>query len=75
MSATTTVLERGIFVDGAVEPVAGETLTITNPATGEIVGRATKADAAAVDRAVRSAPTAEKGPKTSFRRLPGITSR
>jgi acyl-CoA reductase-like NAD-dependent aldehyde dehydrogenase len=54
-----TALERGIFVDGAVEPVAAETLTITNPATGETVGRATKADAAAVDRAVRSAHAAQ----------------
>ena len=35
MATTATALERGIFVDGAVEPVAGETLTITNPATGE----------------------------------------
>ena len=52
-------LERGIFVDGAVEPVAGETLTITNPATGELVGRATTADAAAVDRAVRAAHAAQ----------------
>src|SRR4051794_26011111 len=58
MATTATALERGIFVDGAVEPVAGDTLTIVNPATGEVVGRATKADAAAVDRAVRSAQAA-----------------
>jgi acyl-CoA reductase-like NAD-dependent aldehyde dehydrogenase len=58
MAGTATALERGIFVDGAIEPVAAETLTITNPATGETVGRATRADAAAVDRAVRSAHAA-----------------
>jgi acyl-CoA reductase-like NAD-dependent aldehyde dehydrogenase len=55
---TAIALERGIFVDGAVEPVAAPTLTITNPGTGETVGRATRADAAAVDRAVRSAHAA-----------------
>jgi acyl-CoA reductase-like NAD-dependent aldehyde dehydrogenase len=58
MSATATALERGVFVDGAVQPIAGEALTITNPGTGETVGRATKADAAAVDAAVRSAHAA-----------------
>jgi acyl-CoA reductase-like NAD-dependent aldehyde dehydrogenase len=58
MSATATTLERGVFVDGAVQPIAGEALTITNPGTGETVGRATKADAAAVDAAVRSAHAA-----------------
>ena len=55
---TATVLERGIFVDGAVEPVAAPMLTIANPGTGETVGRATRADAVAVDRAVRSAHAA-----------------
>jgi succinate-semialdehyde dehydrogenase/glutarate-semialdehyde dehydrogenase len=57
MSATAT-LERGAFVDGAVEPADGDTLTITNPATGDLVGRATAATAQTVDRAVRSAQAA-----------------
>jgi acyl-CoA reductase-like NAD-dependent aldehyde dehydrogenase len=58
MAGTATALERGVFLDGAVQPIAGETLTITNPGTGEPVGRVTKADAAAVDAAVRSARAA-----------------
>ena len=51
-------LERGIFVDGAVRPLRGDALTITNPGTGEPVGRVTNADAATVDEAVRSAHAA-----------------
>jgi acyl-CoA reductase-like NAD-dependent aldehyde dehydrogenase len=58
MASTATALERGIFIDGVVEPVGAETLQITNPGTGELVGRATKAGAEAVDRAVRSAHAA-----------------
>jgi acyl-CoA reductase-like NAD-dependent aldehyde dehydrogenase len=58
MAGTATALERGVFLDGAVQPIAGETLTITNPGTGEPVGRVAKADAAAVDAAVRSARAA-----------------
>jgi acyl-CoA reductase-like NAD-dependent aldehyde dehydrogenase len=58
MTTAASVLERGTFVDGAVQPIAGETLTITNPGTGETVGRVTKAGAAAVDGAVRSAHAA-----------------
>src|SRR5215210_7142543 len=58
MGATATALERGIFLDGAVQQIAGDTLTIANPGTGETVGRATKAGAAAVDAAVRSAHAA-----------------
>jgi succinate-semialdehyde dehydrogenase/glutarate-semialdehyde dehydrogenase len=53
--AVATALERGIFLDGAVQPIADETLSISNPGTGEVVGRATRADTAAVDAAVRSA--------------------
>jgi acyl-CoA reductase-like NAD-dependent aldehyde dehydrogenase len=56
--AVATALERGIFLDGAVQPIADETLAIVNPGTGEAVGRATRADAAAVDAAVRSAHAA-----------------
>ncbi|HEY3186233.1 MAG TPA: aldehyde dehydrogenase family protein [Solirubrobacteraceae bacterium] len=56
MSATAaTALERGVFVDGAARPIAGATLEITNPGTGELVGSVTRADADAVDEAVRSA--------------------
>src|SRR3954452_7661198 len=58
MASTATVLERGIFVDGAVQPIAGDVLTIANPGTGEPVGRATKAGAEEVDAAVRSAHAA-----------------
>jgi acyl-CoA reductase-like NAD-dependent aldehyde dehydrogenase len=58
MAGTATALERGIFLDGAVQPIADETLRIVNPGTGELVGRATRADAAAVDAAVRSAHAA-----------------
>src|SRR5699024_8673397 len=51
-------LERGIFVDGAVQPVGAETLQIVNPGTGEVVGQATKAGTDEVDAAVRSAHAA-----------------
>jgi acyl-CoA reductase-like NAD-dependent aldehyde dehydrogenase len=54
MTATATTLERGVFLDGAVQPIADETLTITHPGNGELVGRATRATADDVDRAVRS---------------------
>jgi len=53
--STATVLERGAFVDGAAAPIEGETLTITDPATGAVVGRVTSSSAEVVDRAVRSA--------------------
>jgi acyl-CoA reductase-like NAD-dependent aldehyde dehydrogenase len=49
------ILERGIFLDGEVQPIAGEALTITHPANDELVGRVTRATAGDVDRAVRSA--------------------
>jgi acyl-CoA reductase-like NAD-dependent aldehyde dehydrogenase len=58
MAGTATALARGIFVDGAVEPIGPDALQITNPGTGEAVGRATSAGAADVDRAVRSAHAA-----------------
>jgi acyl-CoA reductase-like NAD-dependent aldehyde dehydrogenase len=56
--STVTALERGIFLDGAVQPVGAETLEILNPGTGEVVGRATKAGADEVDAAARSAHAA-----------------
>jgi acyl-CoA reductase-like NAD-dependent aldehyde dehydrogenase len=56
MSATTaTTLQRGIFLDGVVQPIEGDTLSITDPGTGELVGDVTRATADAVDAAVRSA--------------------
>jgi succinate-semialdehyde dehydrogenase/glutarate-semialdehyde dehydrogenase len=56
--STATALERGAFVDGAVEPIEGDALTITDPATGEHVGRVTSSSAQTVDRAVRAADAA-----------------
>jgi acyl-CoA reductase-like NAD-dependent aldehyde dehydrogenase len=58
MSATDTVLERGVFLDGAVRPIDGDAADIRNPGTGELVGRVALADEATVDRAVRSAHAA-----------------
>jgi acyl-CoA reductase-like NAD-dependent aldehyde dehydrogenase len=51
-------LERGIFVDGRAHALEGEALTITNPGTGELVGRAANASPEAVDAAVRVAHAA-----------------
>ena len=51
-------LARGCFIDGSVEPVGGDTLSIHDPATGELVGTVTAATASDVDRAVRSAHAA-----------------
>jgi acyl-CoA reductase-like NAD-dependent aldehyde dehydrogenase len=56
--ATPPILEQGIFLDGGVQPLEGETLTIANPATGDVVGRVTAASAEQVDEAVRSAHAA-----------------
>ena len=59
MSATVGgALERGIFVDGVARDLEGQALTITNPGTGELVGRAASASPEAVDAGVRSAHTA-----------------
>ncbi len=51
-------LARGCFIDGRVEPAEADTLTIHDPATGELVGTVTAATAEIVDRAVRSAQAA-----------------
>jgi succinate-semialdehyde dehydrogenase/glutarate-semialdehyde dehydrogenase len=56
--STSTALQRGAFVDGAVEPIEDDTLTITDPATGAHVGEVTSSSAATVDRAVRAAHAA-----------------
>src|ERR671930_890895 len=60
-TATSTALERGVFLDGAPQPIDGDTLAITNPGTGELVGRATAATGEVVDAAVRSAHAALPG--------------
>jgi len=51
-------LERGIFVDGRAHALEGEALTVTNPGTGELVGRAANASPEAVDAVVRVAHAA-----------------
>jgi acyl-CoA reductase-like NAD-dependent aldehyde dehydrogenase len=51
-------LQRGLFIAGEVRPLSDTTLQITNPGTGEVIGYATRADAAAVDEAVRAAHAA-----------------
>jgi succinate-semialdehyde dehydrogenase/glutarate-semialdehyde dehydrogenase len=56
--STATALQRGAFIDGAVEPIEADTLTITDPATGAHVGDVTSSTADTVDRAVRSAHAA-----------------
>jgi acyl-CoA reductase-like NAD-dependent aldehyde dehydrogenase len=56
--ATGSELERGVFLDGAVRPIDGDILTITDPGTGAVVGRVTRATADAVDAAVGSAHVA-----------------
>jgi acyl-CoA reductase-like NAD-dependent aldehyde dehydrogenase len=59
MSATaTTPLQRGAFIDGVTRPLEGDTLAISNPATGELVGHVTSSSAETVDTAVRSAAAA-----------------
>ena len=59
MSTTTApALQRGLFIAGETRPLADATLEITNPATGELVGHATRADPAGVDEAVRAAQDA-----------------
>jgi succinate-semialdehyde dehydrogenase/glutarate-semialdehyde dehydrogenase len=56
MSTTgSAVLERGVFIGGEPQAIAGATLEIRNPGTGELVGRVTRADVALVDTAVARA--------------------
>ncbi|HEX5923073.1 MAG TPA: aldehyde dehydrogenase family protein [Baekduia sp.] len=54
-TAIATQRERGVFINGAAERIEGETRTITNPGTGERVGRVTSATPETADRAVRAA--------------------
>jgi succinate-semialdehyde dehydrogenase/glutarate-semialdehyde dehydrogenase len=55
------LLERGVFIAGRSQAVGEQTLEIFNPGTGELVGRATAADGATVDEAVRAAHEAFPG--------------
>jgi succinate-semialdehyde dehydrogenase/glutarate-semialdehyde dehydrogenase len=54
-------LNLGGFVDGAMLPVDSDTLRITNPATGELVGHVTSAGEELIDEAVRAAASAGRG--------------
>jgi len=58
MAVQAATLERGAFLEGAIEPIGDDALTITDPATGAHVGRVTSASGDTVDRAVRSAQAA-----------------
>jgi acyl-CoA reductase-like NAD-dependent aldehyde dehydrogenase len=58
---TERVSERGVFVDGAAEPLQGAGREIRNPATGELVARVIESTAEHADRAVRAARTAFGG--------------
>ena len=51
--STQTLIEHGPFIAGTAEPLAGEHREITNPGTGELVGRVTAATAQDADRAVQ----------------------
>ena len=59
MSTTaSSTLQRGAFIDGVALPIESDPSAITNPATGELVGRVTNAGDEIVDAAVRSAAQA-----------------
>ncbi len=61
--AVATDREYGLFIDGATtEPVSGELRELTEPATGESLGRAAMAGEQDVDRAVDAARAALDGP-------------
>lgn len=53
--STQTLIEHGPFIAGTAEPLGGEGREITNPGTGELVGRVTAGTAEDADRAVRAA--------------------
>jgi acyl-CoA reductase-like NAD-dependent aldehyde dehydrogenase len=57
-TTASSTLERGAFIDGAARPIEPDALTITDPGTGELVGRVTSAGSGTVDAAVRSAAQA-----------------
>jgi acyl-CoA reductase-like NAD-dependent aldehyde dehydrogenase len=61
--AVATEREYGLFINGElVEPVAGEVRDLTEPATGDVLGRAAMAGESDVDRAVEAARAALDGP-------------
>src|SRR5579862_1029695 len=61
MSATATSAARGAFIDGQAQASETQTLTITNPGTGETVGLVTNSSPETVDAAVRAAAAAGRG--------------
>src|SRR5882724_8954086 len=61
--AVATEREYGLFINGQlVEPASGDVRDLTEPATGEPLGRAAMGGEADVDRAVEAARTALDGP-------------
>src|SRR5512133_1942086 len=61
--AVATGRDYGLFVNGGlVEPQSGELRSLTEPATGEALGRVALAGEADVDRAVEAARAAIEGP-------------
>ena len=61
--AVATGSEHGLFINGeVVEAASGELRDVVEPATGEILGRASMAGEADVDRAVEAARAALDGP-------------
>src|SRR5438132_10113520 len=61
--AVATEREYGLFINGElVEPASGDMRDLTEPATGESLGRAALAGEADVDRAVEAARAALDGP-------------
>src|SRR3954453_16511678 len=55
-----TLIEAGPFIAGTAESLSGERREITNPGTGELVGRVTDSTARDADRAVQAAQAAFK---------------
>src|SRR5918999_445414 len=61
--AVATPREFGLFINGeSVEPASGEIRELTEPASGEPLGRAAMANEQDVDRAVDAAAAALAGP-------------
>jgi aldehyde dehydrogenase (NAD+) len=59
---------RKIFVDGAwVEARSGKDFETRNPATGELIGRVPRGDAADIGIAVTAARRAFEGPWSRFK--------
>jgi succinate-semialdehyde dehydrogenase/glutarate-semialdehyde dehydrogenase len=58
--STQTLIEHGPFIAGTAEPLSGDQREITNPGTGELVGRVTDSTAQDADRAVQAAQEAFK---------------